>query len=479
MGVYPKGQTFGSPAFVELGEFLEEADLHPEAVAGSLEDFEGKLHDLFGRCEAEAVGRYLEHYDVSAEEMEVGGLRYRRKMRCEQPYTCQAGTVRVDRHLYVPAQGEGKAICPMEVRAGIVEGCWTPRAAKLMLRAVASTTPQEAEDLFEEFGGMRPSRSSLDRLPKKASEVWEARRDEFERELRQTEVVPAEAVAVAVSLDGVQTPMKDAGRVETRSQADKRPQGPAGYREVGCGTISFYDIYGDREGTTRYARMPEKKKVTLKAELEAELFSIFRTCPGLAVALISDGAPDHREFLKALAEKLGIEDVYLVLDIFHALERIKKALDAYHGEQTPESRAKFEECRIWLREEEDGVERVLRALRYRRDKSRGWKKRTIEAEIRYIEKRKDLMRYADLQEKNLPIGSGVMEAACKTLVTERMKRSGMSWGEDGGQAILTLRSLIQSKRWERGWRLLAQQYKGEVTMVAKITPVPNRLKATG
>lgn len=469
----------GSAAFDDLMRFLEEAEEQPESVAGSLEEFEGKVHELFGRCEAEAVGRYLGHYDVSAEEIEVGGVRYRRKLRCEQPYTCQAGTVRVDRHLYVPALGEGKAICPMELRAGIVEGWWTPRASKLMLRAAATTTPQEAEGFFGELGGMRPSRSSLDRLPKKTSEVWESRREEFERELRQTEVVPPEAVAVAVSLDGVQTPMKDAGRTETRSQPDKRPQGPAGHREVGCGTVSFYDIFGERVGTTRYARMPEKKKVTLKEELEAELFSILQTSPELEVVFLSDGAPDHWEFIEAIAEKLGIDDVYLVLDIFHALERIKKALDAYHGEQTPESRAKFEECRIWLREEEDGVERVLRALRYRRGKSRGSKKRTIETEIRYIEKRKDLMRYAELREKNLPIGSGVVEAACKTLVTERMKRSGMSWGEEGGQAILTLRSLIQSKRWERGWRLLSQQYKGEVTKVGKITPIPNRRKATG
>jgi hypothetical protein len=46
-----------------------------------------------------------------------------------------------------------------------------------------------------------------------------------------------------------------------------------------------------------------------------------------------------------------------------------------------------------------------------------------------------------------------MEAACKTLVTQRLKRSGMAWTHDGGQSILTLRSLIQSKRWRSGWTL--------------------------
>jgi len=75
------------------------------------------------------------------------------------------------------------------------------------------------------------------------------------------------------------------------------------------------------------------------------------------------------------------------------------------------------------------------------------------------------LRYKQLLDENLPIGSGVVEAACKTLVAERMKRSGMSWGEEGGQAILTLRSLIQSNRWERGWELLSGQYRCQVKIL--------------
>ena len=61
------------------------------------------------------------------------------------------------------------------------------------------------------------------------------------------------------------------------------------------------------------------------------------------------------------------------------------------------------------------------------------------------------MRYAALKEQGLPIGSGVTEAACKTLATQRMKRSGMRWGEQGGQAILSFRALVQSNRFERAW----------------------------
>jgi hypothetical protein len=72
------------------------------------------------------------------------------------------------------------------------------------------------------------------------------------------------------------------------------------------------------------------------------------------------------------------------------------------------------------------------------------------------------MKYKELLDANLLIGSGVVEAACKTLATERLKRSGMCWGEEGCQAILTLRSLIQSDRWQSGWELMANQYKARV-----------------
>ncbi len=79
-----------------------------------------------------------------------------------------------------------------------------------------------------------------------------------------------------------------------------------------------------------------------------------------------------------------------------------------------------------------------------------------------MQKRCHRMKYRSLLNKNLPIGSGVVEAACKTLASQRMKRSGMSWLYEGGQAILTLRSLIQSDRFDRGWSRIASLYKTRV-----------------
>jgi len=79
------------------------------------------------------------------------------------------------------------------------------------------------------------------------------------------------------------------------------------------------------------------------------------------------------------------------------------------------------------------------------------KKPEIEAEIKYLQHNRARMNYFELRQKKLPIGSGVVESACKNLVGARMKKSGMRWTIDGGQTVLPLRSLILSNRWEKFW----------------------------
>jgi hypothetical protein len=84
------------------------------------------------------------------------------------------------------------------------------------------------------------------------------------------------------------------------------------------------------------------------------------------------------------------------------------------------------------------------------------------------------MRDHDLRTQLLPIGSGVVEAACKTLVSQRLKRSGMRWRPPGGQAILTFRALWQSERFERAWPLLVETYKRTVTLPGKVIVLHKR-----
>jgi hypothetical protein len=236
------------------------------------------------------------------------------------------GPVRVERSLYRQGHGGGRAVCPLERRAGIIEGDWTPLAAKQAPWVVAPLTPQEGEELLGLLGNMTPSKSTLDRLPTQRSVPWEAPRPHCEATLRQEEAIPDEAVAMAVSLDGVMAPMKDGQRQAKRTQARARgqaPRGPAGSQEVGCATGSYDDRHGERLCTRRMARMPETKQATIKRQLPAEVRGALMRRPDLHVVKVADGAPDHWSYLGATLP-VGEE----VLDCSHAAEHLGAALGA-------------------------------------------------------------------------------------------------------------------------------------------------------
>ena len=449
---YTEDDPLNSPAFDSLRQYLLK-HRSESVVDGEFEEHENELRRLISACETELLCEDLSRYDVDEKYITVDGVRCRRALRAAQNYTGQSGSLRVERSLYQPVGG-GKTVCPLELRAGIVEGAWTPKAARIMAVMVTEVAPSQAAEIIGEFGGMTPSASSLDRLPKLLSERWEDHRVEWEEELRSDESIPVDAVVVAVSLDGVHVPLK-------KKELEGEAKNGSGYREASCGTISYFDKEGNRLSTKRFARMPETKKRTLKSELEAEFQWAVSQRPDLTVVKIADGAPDNWEFLSDLGEG-GIE----ILDFYHAATHLKTAADAVHGAETVEARALFEFWKTTLKEDPQGAEKVLRALRYRRDGATGKERKTLTTELGYFRSMLSGMEYLAYADAHLPIGSGIVEAACKTLVTQRLKRSGMRWSLRGGQAILTLRALSQSERFDRAWRILGDSYVADVREAA-------------
>jgi hypothetical protein len=204
----------------------------------------------------------------------------------------------------------------------------------------------------------------------------------------------------------------------------------------------------------------ETKKLTLKAQLTAEFDWAMAQRPDLTIVKIADGAPDNWEFLRHLGG-VGVE----ILDFYHAATHLKDAADAVYGAETAESKAIFESWKTTLKEDPCGAEKVIRALTYRREVAKGAARKALATELSYFRSQRGGMLYQQFKEAKWPIGSGVVEAACKTVVSERLKQSGMRWSMRGGQAILTLRSLIQSDRWEGAWRILAGSYQKKVLAV--------------
>ncbi len=133
-----------------------------------------------------------------------------------------------------------------------------------------------------------------------------------------------------------------------------------------------------------------------------------------------------------------------ILDYYHVTEHLSKI-----GKLLINDPARF---KSWLNQNkewllESRTEQVL-------DSIRGLKAKTPEqvdtkfTEIRYLDKNKNRMNYKLYRSLGLQIGSGAIEASHRTLVQQRMKRSGQRWSNGGAQKMLSLRVCFKSQRWD-------------------------------
>lgn len=439
--------------------------------------FEEHLHERVMAIERELVAEELARADIDEAAIEIDGEPFRRVVRSMGHYQTAAGVVHVERTLYknCSTKTPGRAVSALDKAIGVVDGRWTPLAAKQASWIVAHMTPTQGEELLMRLGNMTPSKSSLGRLPKELSQRWEKDRAGFEEALQGDEHVPEKATIVAISLDGVMAPMREGQGPDKRSMAAKNGQltrGPAGYREIGCGTLSFYDNRGELLRTVRIGRMPESKKATLKSMLKVELGRALAERPELTLIAVADGAKDNWSYLQnEVIDELPEQcRKVAILDFYHAAEHLNEAFGAAYGEGSVEARTKFATYRHILLEDPKGVEKAIGALS--RLKKRHPKKKKIATVLAYLRTHRHMMRYAEYKAAKLPIGSGIIEAACKTLVTQRMKNSGMRWGREGGQAVLTMRGWAQSERFDRAWALSAATYKAEIHTFKNIVAFP-------
>lgn len=467
-------------SFVKLTGLLERRALRPVSELEPFEEFERNLGELVHQVECELKAAELARYDVDAQVIMVAGQQYRKVLKKEpKSYRSSSGPLPVGRNLFKP-KGGGKCICPLELRAGIVGGWCTPLLARQVGFLMGHMTSKATTEVFGEFGVDGPSQSSCDRLPKILSTAWEEHRESWEEELRSGETVAGEATLVSVSLDGVMVPDKEGQRkAKAKREAakkkglDKKPTGPAGYREVGCGTVSLHapgEKGPQRLDTIRYGRAPEKKKKTLTEQLNAELSAIVEARPDLTLVALADGAEENWRYF----EGPRWDKATKIVDAGHACEHLRNAMSAFYGKDSVRGRAEYERLRVILKDEKGGVDEVittLRKLKRKLPKKAGKMRREeLRKELKYFTNQRVRMDYAHYQKLGLPIGSGIVEAACKTLATQRLKLSGMSWG-GGKQGILTIRSLQQSNRWERAWPLLSSAFRNDVYQVQEHGPL--------
>src|SRR5690606_29455671 len=109
-------------------------------------------------------------------------------------------------------------------------------------------------------------------------------------------------------------------------------------------------------------------------------------------------------------------------------------------------------------ESDDGAARICRSIDYHAKQHTRSKtaEKSIKEHRTYFKHNGKRMQYATFCANGWPIGSGPIEAACKTLIKTRLCRSGMRWTRPGGQHILCLRTYVKSNRWDCAWKHIKQ-----------------------
>jgi hypothetical protein len=455
------------PVITELGRLIvsfRRADPTPRAG----HRFETRSQELLrelGRIIVEWTFNHIEPHDRKElpAQMESHGTGYRRRSKTpDRSVATLFGTITLWRMLYQDVHGVEPAIFPLEIRLGLEAGRATPALAERAARAAVASPQSAVLAALRDDYGVRWSAASLRAVIAAVATGMEAHRHEAQAARLLSWLEQADRSSggrkpvLAVGRDGLMLPIRD----------------QACYREGATATVSVSDRRGRRLGTVYLGRMPEPGQGSLSGRLTALIEAVLRrwTGPPPRLAYITDGGTHQARYYRRVLQRMSDPQHpgrrlqwRWVIDYYHACEYLTKLSEALFAD----ARAGADwarKMRRWLRGKPRGIYRVLHsaaALRRRRIIASAAKREQYRAAYAYLRKRMRWLDYVGYRRDHLPIGSGVTEAACKTVFTQRMKQSGMTWTVEGGQWIVDLRVIHLSGVWSEVYRsYLGSKEKG-------------------
>lgn len=337
---------------------------------------------------------------------------------------------------------------PADAALGL-EGGYTPALARILcLEGADESSYQKAEMHLAETGGIEVSARQIQRVVQRigsAAQAWQ------EREVHPAECERSDATVFYVSADGTGTPMRPE---ELAGRRGKEPDGKAKTRQVYLGCV-FTQHKLDEEGqpvrdwesTTYVSSLTSIDRFGPMLRREA-----LRRGMGTAakVVLLIDGA----EGLAHMGT-LCFGDAVQIVDLFHALEHVSEVLQVLLGSK--ESPEYHERLRSWAdRLLEDQVESLIAETR-EQAKALG-REAAVEEKLGYFVRNVARMQYGTFRKQGFFIGSGVIEAGCKTIIGARCKQSGMFWSVPGVQNVLAFRCIHASRRTANFWKHRLNQH---------------------
>ncbi len=431
-------------------------DLTPDSFAHLVQIFK----ESFSACGTTALKAYLESCDEKDDVLASSFGKVRFKMKSGKEFLTPFGWVAVERRFYQTDAGDVGYV-PLDEKWDMRGETLTPIVREAIHFISGHNTPKVAEVLLSKCALFNPSRTAMLHANEGFGAVWKQHGEAILAKVREKETVPAHTHAVVVSLDGVNVLMHEKGkkRGRKRRRPSEKPseETPTSYQNAMVGSVSVYrppekEEKGPQRLASRYvSRMPEEEFPEFKAALEAEVAVTFSKLPARCRKIVLvDGSRALWSYVKACP--LYKRCLFLV-DYWHAAEYLAKAAEAAYGEKAYDGQGWFRKWKEALLTEKGGAKRALRAMAYllKSRNLRGKSRKDLLASMRFFRNNLKRMNYAGFHDRNLPVGSGVVEAACKSIVKARMCQSGMRWTKEGGETILSIRTLIKSNRWDECW----------------------------
>jgi len=440
------------PLIRQIGQLIDQYR-NAEPMPQSTFQFEEQLNRLLlevGRIIVEWVYNSLEADDPDAVPIRLtcAGVTYRRRDKTPNRHVATLfGTITLMRFLYQPLEPGEASIFPLEIRLGLFGGRATPALADRLAQNAVGCNQHALLTILRRDHALHWSVDLLRDVTACVSQTLaeHCHAAQVAQLLKWIEQADASRgnrkPVIAVGRDGIFVPIRH----------EKE------YREGATATVSVYDCAGRRLGTVYLGHMPEPGQPTLSGQLTALIHDVLAGWSGPLprLAYVTDAGHHQTEYYKNVLQHMKNPhrpDQYLhwkwVIDYYHACQYISKLAEVIFGAKSHEAHAWAAKMRKWLKYMPGGINRVLHsaaALRHRRGLA--GLARDYDRAYDYLRARIPHLDYVRYRHHHLPIGSGVTEAACKIVFTQRLKQSGMSWGIEGGQVILDLRLIHLSGIW--------------------------------
>lgn len=372
----------------------------------------------------------LSYFDTDGSAIEVGSLRLTTKGKVLKEYQTPYGCVEVERHVYQSSKG-GSTFCPLDRDARII-GSATPKLAKMISHKYSRGSVDEVKTDFENNHGRHLSREYIQSTAETIGVIAIAKEESWSYSIPPLESAIS---TISLGLDGTTMLMREDG-----------------YRQAMVGTITLYNKAGERQYSLYVGATPEYGKEKFFNRFEQEITNIKKCYPKATYVGLADGAKDNWVFLEP---RTSVQ----ITDFYHATEYIADVSEAIFSKKQERERQEWlEKCCHELKHDPGAYKKQLFEFKqFKKEKTLSEEKmKKLDAAISYFTNQGTRMAYSEFRSKHLPIGSGVTEAACKTIIKQRFCRSGMKWKDKGASIVLSLRCLEKSQRWDAFWNRINQ-----------------------